>query len=208
MLRIKPNWPKIIVNLLAFIPLAWLVISWRMHALGPNPIQKAEIFLGDTALIMLLLTLTITPLRKWTRINWIGRFRKTFGLQTFYYAASHVFVYLVIDFGLDFRLIWEEFTQRWYLWAGIPAFLILLVMAATSFDFMKLWLRKNWKRIHRFIYLAAILVVIHYLLATKGGTAILGGTTFKPLLAGAIVIVLLLSRLTFKKWFHKPPQVN
>ncbi len=201
MKKIKPNWPKIILNLLAFIPLAWLIINWVGGKLGPNPIQRAQDFLGDTALIMLLISLSMTPIKNVTGYAKLGKYKKTFGLQAFYYAFSHVFVYAVIDYGLSPKLLWQSFLHLWYLWAGVPAFVILLILAITSFKKIKVWLGKKWKPLHRFVYLAGVLVVIHYILVMKGGSAIVGGNTVKPLIAGSVLIILLAARLPFKRWF-------
>jgi sulfoxide reductase heme-binding subunit YedZ len=204
--KIKFNWPKIIVNALALIPLAWLLISWAAGSLGPNPIQRAQVFLGDVALILLLTTLSITPIKNITGYNKLGKFKKTLGLQSFYYAALHMLIYAVIDFGLNLKFLWQSFLNNWYLWVGVPAFLILLVLAVTSLKSLKVKLGKKWKPLHRFVYLAGVLVVIHYLLVMKGGSAVFSATTIKPLIAGTVLILGLIARLPFKKWFQKAPQ--
>jgi sulfoxide reductase heme-binding subunit YedZ len=204
--RIKPNWPKIIINLLAFIPLAWLLVSWVTGNLGPNPIQRAQIFLGETALIMLLASLSIMPIRTITGYTKIGKFKKTIGLQSFYYALIHVFVYIGVDYGFDFKFLFKEFLHLRYLWVGVPAFLILLVLAITSLRLLKIKLGKFWKLVHRFVYVAGVLAVIHYILVMKGGMTVFGATTIKPLIAGGILIVLLIARLPFKRWFTRMPQ--
>lgn len=206
MVRINPNWPKIIVNSLAFIPLAWLLVSWATGNLGPNPIQRAQKFLGDTALIMLLISLSITPIKNITGYTKIGKFKKTIGLQAFYYALVHMLIYVGVDYSFDFKFLFKEFLHLWYLWAGVPAFLILLVLAITSLRSLKAKLGKKWKPIHRFVYLAGVLMVIHYLLVMKGGLAVFGATTIKPLIAGGVLIVLLIARLPFKRWFTRTPQ--
>ena len=206
MKTIKLNWPKIIVNALALIPLAWLLISWATGNLGPNPIQRAQVFLGDVALILLLTTLSITPIKNITGYNKLSKFKKTLGLQSFYHATLHMLIYAVIDFGLNLKFLWQSFLNNWYLWAGVPAFLILLVLAITSLKSLKVKLGKKWKPLHRFVYLAGVLVVIHYLLVMKGGSAVFSTTTLKPLIAGVILILGLIARLPLKKWFQKAPQ--
>jgi len=204
--RIKPNWPKIIINILGFIPMALVFIAWLRGGLGANPIQRSQQLLGDTALILLLTTLAITPIKTVTGYNKISKFKKTFGLLSFYYALAHVFVYAVIDYQLNLGLLWSSFLHLWYLWASVPAFLILLVLAITSLKKLKVALGKKWKPIHRFVYLAGVLVVIHYLLVMKGGTGIVNGSTVKPLIAGGILLVLLAARLPFKRWFARKPK--
>lgn len=204
--KLKLNWLKIIVNVLALIPLAWLLISWAAGSLGPNPIQRAQVFLGDVALILLLTTLSLTPIKNLTGYNKISKLKRPLGLQSFYYATLHMLIYAVIDFGLNLKFLWQSFLNNWYLWAGVPAFLILLVLAVTSLKSLKVKLGKKWKPLHRFVYLAGVLVVIHYLLVMKGGSAVFGATTIKPLIAGTVLILGLIARLPFKKWFRKPPQ--
>ena len=206
MTRIKPNWPKIIVNSLAFIPMAWLLISWATGNFGPNPIQRAQIFLGDTALIMLFVALAITPIKTITGYIKIGKFKKTLGLQSFYYALLHTLIYIGVDYGFDFKFLFKEFLHLKYLWAGVPAFLILLILAITSLRSLKTKLGRLWKPIHRFVYLAGVLVVIHYLLVMKGGLSVISATTIKPLIAGGVLILLLIARLPFKRWFTRTPQ--
>jgi methionine sulfoxide reductase heme-binding subunit len=206
MSRIKPNWPKIILNMLGFIPMAWMLVTWLTGNYGVNPIQRSQRFLGDTALILLLMTLSLTPIKNVTGYNKLGKYKRTLGLLSFYYALVHVFIYTVIDYRLNLKLLWDSFLHLWYLWASVPAFLILLVLAITSLKKLKIKLGKKWKPIHRFVYLAGVLVVIHYLLVMKGGTGLTNGSTVKPLIAGGILIVLLVARLPFKRWFKKAPQ--
>jgi len=162
--------------------------------------------LGDTALIILLIELSITPIKSLTGYARIGKYKRTVGLLAFYYAAVHVFIYTVVDYQLDLKLLWQSFLHLWYLWAGVPAFLLLLMLAITSIKKIKVKLGKKWKPLHRFVYLVGVLVVTHYLLVMKGGTAIAGGTTVKPLIAGGVLILLLIARLPFKRWFNKTPQ--
>jgi methionine sulfoxide reductase heme-binding subunit len=204
--KINFNWPKIILNVLGFIPMAWILITWLRGGLGVNPIQRSQQLLGDTALILLLMTLAITPIKSVTGYNKLGKFKRTLGLLAFYYALVHVFIYTVIDYQLNLKILWQSFLHLWYLWASVPAFLILLVLAITSLKKLKIMLGKKWKPIHRFVYLAGVLVVIHYLLVMKGGTGLTNASTVKPLIAGGILIVLLIARLPFKRWFKKTPQ--
>jgi methionine sulfoxide reductase heme-binding subunit len=204
--KIKLNWPKIILNVLGFIPMALILIAWLRGGLGVNPIQRSQQLLGDTALILLLMTLAITPIKNVTGYNKLGKYKRTLGLLSFYYALVHVFIYAVIDYQLNFKYLWASFLHLWYLWASVPAFLILTVLAVTSLKSLKVKLGKKWKPIHRFVYLAGVLVVIHYLLVMKGGTGIVNGGTVKPLIAGGILLVLLIARLPFKRWFKKAPQ--
>ena len=206
--KIRPNWPKIIVNILAFIPLLWLIVSWFTNNLGPNPVKYVQLFTGDVALIMLLLSLSATPLKKLTGFAPIGKFKKTFGLQAFYYATVHLINFLWIDYRFDWKAILDLVIQKWYLLLGLISFLILLALAITSLKKMKVLLGKNWKPLHRLVYLAGILAVLHYGLSVKGSLFLLRGNIGRPLLAGAILTVLLVSRLPFKCWFSHKKEEN
>ncbi len=203
MKKIKPNWLKIIVNALALVPLTWLLISWAVGRLGANPIQRAQVFLGDVALILLLTSLSITPLKNITGYAKLGKLKRPVGLQAFYHATLHMAIFIAVDYGFSFKFIWQAFLHNWYLWAGLPAFLILLVLAITSLKSLKVKLGKKWKPLHRFVYLAGVLAVIHYLLVMKGGSAVFGATTIKPLIAGVVLLLGLIARLPFKKWFRR-----
>jgi len=201
MQKIKLNWPKIVVNILAFIPLTWALVSWLTGRFGPNPIQRFQQYTGDVAIIMLLICLSFTPLKNVTGYARLGKFKRTFGLQVFYYAAVHVINFFWIDYGFNWTVILRLFVEKWFLWAGLPAFIILLILAITSLKKLKVRLGKKWKPLHRYVYLAGVLVVIHYILAVKAGLTFANANSVKPYIAAAVLIILLIARLPFKRWF-------
>ena len=201
MQKIKPNWPKIIVNFLGFLPLAWGLFSWFTGRFGPNPIQRFQQYTGDVAIIMLLICLSFTPLKNVTGYAKLGKFKRTFGLLAFYYATVHVVNFFWIDYGFNWKVILRLFSQKWFLWAGLPAFIILLILAITSLKKLKVLLGKKWKPLHRYVYLAGVLVVIHYILATKAGLTLANANSIKPYIAAGVLTVLLIARLQFKRWF-------
>jgi sulfoxide reductase heme-binding subunit YedZ len=118
------------------------------------------------------------------------------------YAAIHFVLFFVVDFGLQFDLIVREFVEKRYLWVGLPAFIILVALAATSFRWAMKRLGRNWKRLHRLIYLGAILVVLHLAFVIKGDLFTLSGDVWKPLLAAIVIGVLLIARLPWlrRRW--------
>jgi sulfoxide reductase heme-binding subunit YedZ len=104
-------------------------------------------------------------------------------------------LFFVVDFGLQFDLIVREFVEKRYLWVGLPAFIILVALAATSFRWAMKRLGRNWKRLHRLIYLGAILVVLHLAFVIKGDLFTLSGDVWKPLAAAIVIGLLLIARL-------------
>ena len=117
------------------------------------------------------------------------------GLYAFALVAVHFSIFNVVDFGLDWSLLKFEYLERRYIFIGLVAGLILLALAVTSFKWWMKNLGKNWKRLHRFVYLAAPLVVLHYAWAKKGDIFRLQGDILAPLAAGLLVAFLLVVRI-------------
>ena len=193
----KFNWLFIPVHIGALLPILWTVYQASIGDLTANPIQAVTLRTGKTALILLTLTLACTPLYTLTGFVQFTRVRRTLGLYTFFYALSHVLIVLGVDYGFAFPIIFETFVNQRYIYAGLGAFLILLPMAITSFKWWRKKLGKNWKRLHRLIYLATPLAVLHFAWVRKGDIFRLSGDIGQPLLFAAIVAVLLLLRLSF-----------
>lgn len=136
--------------------------------LGVNPAETLEHFTGTVALVTVLVSLAITPLRQLTGINTLIRLRRPIGLWAFAYACAHLSCYLVFDQSFDWTEILKDITKRPYITVGFTAFVILLALALTSTTWS---IRKlggtRWQRLHRLIYLAATLGVFHYLWLVK-----------------------------------------
>jgi methionine sulfoxide reductase heme-binding subunit len=179
---------RLFVHACALTPLVKLVIDFFTGELTANPIQAATQRTGDTALVLLILSLTCTPVVILTGIKGISSFRKTLGLYAFLYASLHFLIYAGLDYAFNLALIWGEIVEKRYILAGICAGMILLALAVTSFQWWKRRLGKNWKRLHRLVYLAGILAVFHYFWVVKADTRL-------PLLAGGILTGLLLLRV-------------
>jgi sulfoxide reductase heme-binding subunit YedZ len=183
------------VHLAAWAPLIVLIVDALNDNLTVNPIQAATQRTGQAAIILLILSLACTPIS--TYLGWKDavKLRRALGLYAFMYAAIHFVLFFVVDFGLQFDLIVREFVEKRYLWVGLPAFIILVALAATSFRWAMKRLGKNWKRLHRLIYLGAILVVLHLAFVIKGDLFTLSGDVWKPLAAAITIGMLLIARL-------------
>lgn len=195
--RINKLWLLIIVCL---IPLACLLIDIAFERLGSNPIQELHIRLGDWTLRLLWLTLLITPLQTITQWRGMAIYRQVFGLYSFFYASLHVLVYVTLDHDLEWHLMFIDIVQSPYVWFGVIAYSIILALGLTSSKYAKKRLGKNWKRLHRFIYFAAIAAMIHYFWQLKGNLA-------EPLFYLVTIILLLgfrvlvwLKKRQFAKW--------
>lgn len=147
---------------LCFVPLFGLAYGALSDGLGANPIEKVTHVTGDWALRLLLVTLTITPLRQLTGWRGIAPYRRTLGLCAFAYASLHFFTYLGFDLGFAFGLLGEDIAERPYITLGFAAFCALVPLAATSTRRAIRALGRRWVSLHRLVYAAALLAVLHY----------------------------------------------
>jgi methionine sulfoxide reductase heme-binding subunit len=186
---------QIIVHIAGWTPLAVLVIDYFTDNLTVNPIQAIEQRTGLYALTFLLVCLLCTPgasLLGWKEL--IQR-RKALGNYGFLYAALHMLTFFGIDYGFDFDAVLRDVWNKYYIIVGAVAFLMLLALAATSFDYWKKRLGKNWKRLHLLIYFIAPLAVLHFVLVVKGDITRLSGDIVQPLLYGTAAAILLIIRI-------------
>jgi len=148
---------------LALIPLGRLVLLGVVDRLGANPVEFVMRSLGTWTLVMLCVTLSITPLRWLTGWAWAVRLRRMAGLFCFFYAALHFTTYLWLDQWFDFSAIFADIGKRPYITVGFVAFLLLIPLAATSTSAMVKRLGgRNWQRLHRLVYLIAVAAILHY----------------------------------------------
>ncbi|WP_150047054.1 MULTISPECIES: protein-methionine-sulfoxide reductase heme-binding subunit MsrQ [Methylomonas] len=179
---------RIPVALCCLLPLFWLLLDILLDRLGGNPIQAITIRLGDWALRFICITLAITPVQ--TITNWRGMadFRQMFGMYAFFYASLHLLAYLFVDHAAAWHTIYVDIIESIYLWMGVIAYFVILLLAVTSPNSAKKRLGKNWKKLHRFIYYAAIIAVTHYIWQLKGNL-------IQPLVYLILVILLLVFRM-------------
>ena len=180
---------KPVVFAAALTPLGWLVYGAASGGLGPNPIEAITHGTGDWTLRFLLLTLALTPLRVLTGWNALARFRRMLGLFAFFYGCLHLLTYVWLDKFFSWTDIAHDIPRRPFITAGFTAFVVLVPLAATSTAGMIRRLGgRNWKRLHRLIYLSAIAAVVHYWWLVKADVS-------RPLRYAVVLALLLAVRL-------------
>jgi methionine sulfoxide reductase heme-binding subunit len=180
---------KLIVFIAACIPLIWTVSLGFFFGHCPNPIQKCLYGSGEWALVFLLFSLAVTPIRKFTQLELLRQYRRLFGLFSFFYASLHLIIYISFEQFFDWQLIYEDIVQHRRIMIGVISYLIILLLALTSSPSAIRWLgTKRWRILHRLVYPAAIGAVLHYLWLVKLDTS-------KPKLYGIILFILLSWRI-------------
>ena len=144
------------------IPLACYLFWFFTDSLGANPIEALTRRTGDWALRILLATLAISPVRRVTSWRWLGRYRRMLGLFAFFYVSVHLALYLSLDKFFDLAEVFDDVTKRPFITAGVAAFIFLLPLAATSTNKWVEILQHRWVQVHRLVYLAAMLAVLHF----------------------------------------------
>lgn len=160
---------QLFTHLGAAAPLLWLVGAIPAGALGGDPVKELIHFLGMGALRLLLLTLAVTPLAKGLRYGQLLRLRRPLGLWCFAWASLHFMTWLALDLGFTWGLIGSELVKRTYILLGFVAWLLLLALAVTSIPRLLRAMGRNWKILHRSIYLIAGLVCVHFWWSVKSG---------------------------------------
>lgn len=186
---------QILMHLAAWFPIARLVFEAFTGDLTANPIQHIEQRTGRAALTLLILALAVTPLN--TLFGWseLIKRRRALGLYSFMYAAIHVIIFLDLDYGLAWSLIFQTIFEKPFILLGATAFLLLIPLAITSFDIWKVRLKKNWKRLHTLIYFIAPIAILHYAWGKKGDFFSLSGEVSRPWAYAIVFIVLMILRI-------------
>lgn len=174
--------PLLFITLL--LPAAWLFVM----DLGANPVETITHHTGDWALRLLLATLAITPLRRLSGWGGVIRLRRMVGLYAFFYALLHLLSYFVLDQEMRFAGLWRDVLERPYITLGFAVFLMLVPLALTSTDAMIRRLGRQWRRLHRLVYPAALGAVLHYLWLVKADLR-------EPLLYLGVLALLMLARM-------------
>jgi sulfoxide reductase heme-binding subunit YedZ len=168
-------------------PLAVTIVQYATGALSVDPIRAVTLRTGRYTLVLLMLTLACTPVVILTGYGAVVRLRKPLGLYAALYAALHFLVFVAWDYGLQLDLVWLEIRQKPYLQVGLVALIILSILALTSTREWMRWMGRQWKQLHRWVYTAALMAVLHYLWVVKTNQR-------TPLIYGAILVALLFIR--------------
>jgi sulfoxide reductase heme-binding subunit YedZ len=194
MRKLKARWPacgaivpQILTHVAALLPLAWLLWDYWQGLFIVDPVREITTRTGKTALILLVLSLACTPIHTVFGFKKVLRVRRALGLYAFMYASLHFLTFVGLDYGFDLDLIGQAISDQRYVLVGFAAGLLLLPLAITSTRGWQKPLGKNWKRLHRLVYLASILAILHFVWLVKD--------TREPLRYGAVVALLLIVRI-------------
>ena len=176
-----------IVCAIALLPAAVTAVRFPLGGLGANPIEDVTHVTGEWTLRLLLLTLAVTPARRWLGWAWLAPYRRTLGLLAFAYGCLHLLTWLALDGFFDWAAIWEDIVERPFVTAGMAGFLCMLPLAVTSTRAAIRRLGRRWVTLHRLAYAAAILGVVHFLWLVKADLT-------APLVHAAVLAGLLAAR--------------
>ena len=194
---LKAQWLRITVHIGSLIPLAVLVWSYSRGQLTADPIRGIILRTGKTALILLMLSLACTPANSLFGFKPALKVRRALGLYAFLYAAIHLFVFVGLDYSFDPGLLMDALLEKRYALVGLAAFMILLALAITS---TRGWMKRlglAWKKLHQWVYLAALLVIVHFVWLVKADIR-------EPLMYGAVVVALLVFRIPrIRQWVSR-----
>ncbi len=192
--QLKPDqvkWLKAAMFALCLVPLARLAWLGVHHGLGANPIEYISHSTGWWTLCFLLITLSVTPLRRLTGWNWLLRLRRMLGLFAFFYVSLHFVTYIWLDQFFDWRGMLKDIAKRPFITVGFTAFVLFIPLAATSTNAMVRRLgAKRWQQLHRAVYVIASLGVLHFWWLVKKDIR-------EPLIFGMLLGLLFLARLIY-----------
>ncbi len=188
---------KTLVWIACLAPAAWLAWGAVTNNLGPDPTAAIAFFTGLATLRLLVITLAITPLRRLSpRLNWLIKLRRLLGLFAFFYATLHMLTYVALYSGFNLAAIESDITKRRFIMMGVAAYLLLVPLAITSTTWAIRKLGgKNWNRLHKLIYVAAVCSVIHYWWQVKTGV-------ITPLAITLVLAVAFLAR-PVSRWIER-----
>lgn len=188
---------KVAIWIFALLPLARLIWFGVNDNLGANPVEFVEHSTGTWALVFLLISLSMAPIRLITGLVWPIQLRRLLGLWMFFYACLHITAYVWLDFTLMWDEIIKDVVKHPRILVGFAAFVLTIPLAATSNSFMIKKLKTNWKKLHKLVYLIAILGVVHFWLLVKKDIT-------EPFYYAAVLVILLAIRLYYKYVVTKP----
>lgn len=159
----------LLVHIGSAIPLLVGLWDFWQRNLGANPILEITHRTGKTAILLLILSLAVSPLRQLLKWNQINKLRRPLGLWAAFYAGVHFSIYVVLDYGFQWKALLANSLTNKFILLGFTTGLILLLLSITSLTFFLKKMGKNWKKLHRFVYAAGILAALHFILAVKPG---------------------------------------
>ncbi len=183
---------KPVLFTVCLVPFIALVIGAVNNTLGTNPVETMTHETGEWTLRFLLLTLMITPLRRLSGKSWLIKLRRMLGLYAFFYACLHFITYIWFDHYFDWVEIIKDIPKRPFITVGFSAFVLLIPLAVTSNNKMMRRLKKNWVKLHRLVYVIAVLGVLHFLWLVKADT-------LEPLIYASILLILLGYRAYYQR---------
>lgn len=188
--------PSPLIYMVGVLPAPWLLYLGTTGGLGVEPIKALEHELGELALQLLIASLCVTPLRKYTGLNLL-KFRRAIGLLAFLYVALHLLVWLVLDVQV-LHQIWADILKRPYITVGMAGFALLVPLAVTSNNWSIRKLGPRWRQLHKLAYAAVLLGGVHYMMLVKG-------LQIEPLIYMAVIVGLLGLRITRKPMKRRQP---
>lgn len=207
----RKHWFWFIINLAAAVPLLWLLWDAATGNLSFNPIKDITLRTGKPAILVLFASLACTPAASLLNFRLANSVRKSLGLQAFVYVLLHFLTFIGLDYAFDLNFILADgIATKPFVVVGFVSFIILLALALTSTKASQRWLGKKWKQLHRWVYAAAVLGVVHFFwLAHASDT--------RPLFYGSILALLLIVRIPAvhswlvncrQKWFGEVTPVR
>jgi methionine sulfoxide reductase heme-binding subunit len=192
---------KFMLFLAGLGPLAQL--GWKAFhdGLGANPVEVITHSTGTWTLVFLLVTLSISPVRKLSGALWLIRFRRMLGLYAFFYGMLHFATYIWLDKFFDIQEMSKDIYKRPFITVGFTAFVLLIPLATTSTQGMIRRLGRRWQILHRLVYASAAMGVIHYLWLVKADRRV-------PEIYGIVLLILLVYRVIQKLTVHSNGLTN
>jgi sulfoxide reductase heme-binding subunit YedZ len=185
---------KTLLFVLALLPFVRLLVFTFLDRLGANPLEFIERNTGDWTLYFLCLTLSVTPLRRYTQWHWLLKMRRMLGLFVFFYATLHLLTFIWFDHFFDLPEMFKDVLKRPFIAVGLSAFVLLLPLALTSTNAMVRRLGgQRWQLLHRLIYVIGLLGVVHFWWMKAGKNDVA-----QPLLFALIMALLLSLRIFWR----------
>jgi sulfoxide reductase heme-binding subunit YedZ len=194
---LSENWLRLLAHAGALLPLAWLALVYLQNPQSFTFNRTFMLRTGSAGLILLVASLACTPLSRLLRWPRLTQIRRTLGLYAVLHISLHLGVYAVAENFLDFALIWRDLGERRAMSVGLAAFLLLIPLAFTSTKGWQRRLGRNWKTLHRLVYVAAPLSALHFLLLDRDFIT-------EAAIYAAIVAGLLALRLPAARWAARP----